>query len=137
MSLFTEISENLPFTKDGLWTTPSSDVSLRKKKYAQGGSGLGHQVLMSSVGASPARISASQERDLALPASAAAYGRSTPELLASYDPATSLWKTSQLCLDGELSEFSETWPRSGFQVAGTVSLPLPSGHRIVETESGS
>jgi hypothetical protein len=70
-------------------------------------------------------------------ANAADYGQSTPELLANFDRASSSWRTSQLCLDGGLSEFSETWPRSGFQVGGTVSLPLPWGHRIVEIDSGS
>jgi DNA (cytosine-5)-methyltransferase 1 len=53
-------------------------------------------------------------------ASAADYGQSSPELLASYDRATSSWRTSQLCLDGELSEFLETWPRSGMTVNGTA-----------------
>jgi hypothetical protein len=94
-------------------------------------------VLISSAAGSPARTSALQETAQALRASAAAYGRSTPELLARFDPDTSSWRTSQLCLDGDLTEFSETWPRSGLVVAGTVSLPLPSGHRIVEIESGS
>ena len=76
--------------------------------------------LMSSLAGSPARISASPERPRGLRASAAAYGRNTPELLARFDPATSSWRTSQLCLDGELSEFSETWPRSGLMRSGTA-----------------
>ena len=73
-----------------------------------------HAVSMSSAAASPARTSASPERARALAASAAAYGRSTPELLARYDPATSSWRTSQLCLDGELSVFSETLAALGY-----------------------
>src|SRR5262245_44555865 len=77
------------------------------------------------------------ERAQALQASEAAYGRSSPELLARYDPDTRSWRTSQLCLDGDYQRFSETWPRSGIVVAGTVSLPALSGRRTGETESGS
>ena len=75
-------------------------------------------------------------------------GQSTPELLARYDRATSSWRTSQLCLDGALSEFSETWPRSGTMRNGTAyqlpplvpltdatasgSWPTPSASRLTE-----
>jgi site-specific DNA-cytosine methylase len=40
-------------------------------------------------------------------------GASTRESFASYDPATSSWRTSQLCLDGDSMLYSETWPRAG------------------------
>jgi hypothetical protein len=93
--------------------------------------------LTSSAAASPARTSVSPERARVSKAAAAAYGRSTPELLAKYDRVTSSWRTSQLCFTGELSEFSETWPRSGLVVAGTVSLPVQLERRTDETESGS
>ena len=52
------------------------------------------------------------------------YGASTLELLASYDPNLSLWKTSQHCLDGDLQTFSETWPRSGMMRNG-IAYRLP------------
>lgn len=55
------------------------------------------------------KTSASQARAQALKASAAAYGRSTPELLASYDHASSSWRTSQRSLVEGWTEFSETW----------------------------
>ena len=48
------------------------------------------------------------------------YGASTPVLLARYDRATSSWRTSQLCLDGDLTVFSETFPRSGMTRNGTA-----------------
>ena len=51
---------------------------------------------------------------------AADYGPICPVWLASYDPATSSWRTSQLCLEGGLAEFSETWPRSGMMRSGTA-----------------
>lgn len=81
--------------------------------------------LMSSVEASLAKTSVSRERELGLMESAAGYGETTPDSLASYDPNTSSWKTSQLCLDGGLAEFSETWPRSGMMRSGTL-YPLPT-----------
>lgn len=57
-------------------------------------------------------------------------------LLASYDPATSSWKTSQLCLDGEWQEFWETWPRSGMTRNGTAYALPTSVPRTEESESG-
>jgi hypothetical protein len=92
---------------------------------------------MSSVAVSPARTSASQEKARELKAAAAAYGQSTPELLANYDPASSSWRTSQLCLDGALTEFSETWPRSGLMQNGTAYLLPPLVPLTAETDFGS
>jgi hypothetical protein len=144
MSLFGETSERSASKSCRLWPTPTSadhwnpstSESARREWSNRNLRGIA-AASMSSAVASPARTSPLPERVRALKASAAAYGRSSPELLARYDRATSSWRTSQLCLDGDLDEFSETWPRSGIQAAGTVSLPLPSGHRIVEIASGS
>src|SRR5262245_23871511 len=92
---------------------------------------------MSSAGASLARTSVSPERARGWLGSAAAYGRSTPELLARYDRATSSWRTSQLCLDGGLELFSETWPRSGLMRNG-IAYQLPPLVRLTdETGCGS
>jgi hypothetical protein len=78
---------------------------------------------------SPARALASLE-------SVPGYGPSTPALLASYDRPTQSWRTSQLCLDGELSVFSETFPKSGMTRSGRLfllpTLELPT----LESESG-
>lgn len=58
---------------------------------------------------------------------AADYTPKSSDLLATYDLASSSWRTSQTCLlalvSGEadgLAEFSETWPRSGMMQSGTV-----------------
>jgi hypothetical protein len=40
-------------------------------------------------------------------------GANMPVSFANYDPATSSWRTWQLCLDGEWERFSEPFPRSG------------------------
>ena len=53
------------------------------------------------------------------------FGPSTHDSLASYDPDTSSWRTSQLCLDGELDEFLATWPRSGMTRSGIAFQRQP------------
>ena len=69
-------------------------------------------------------------------APAADYGQSTPVLLAKYDHNTSSWRTSQLCLEGGLTAFSETWPRSGMMRSGTA-YQLPPLVRLTDaTGSG-
>lgn len=91
---------------------------------------------MSSVAGSPARTSVLQELDLALLASDPDCGASTPDLLASYDPDSSSWRTSQLCLEGGLAKFSETWPRSGLMRSGTAYRLPPLVPLTAGTESG-
>jgi hypothetical protein len=136
MSLFTTTCEPLP--QRALWPTPrTTDANAgrgavqigrgwyRPSKHLEAGklvgqANLADAVLISSAAAFPVRTSPSQARAQAWRASAAAYGRSTPELLARFDPNTSSWKTSQLCLDGDYSLFSETLPRSGMWANGTL-----------------
>jgi len=90
----------------------------------------------SSPVGSPARTSATPEGASELTASAAGSGPNTHASFANFDPATSSWKTSQLCLDGEWSEFSETWPRAGMTRSGKAfELPMLAPH-TEETESG-
>ena len=79
-------------------------------------------------------LSRAVERDLKV--LAADYGRKSFDLLASYDPSSSLWRTSQTSLavpannlGAGLAEFSETWPRSGLMRNGTAyRLPLSALH---------
>lgn len=71
---------------------------------------------------------ASQDEALAWRESVAAFGESMPASLASYDPISCSWKTSQLCLDGDLEPFLETWPRSGMMRNGQL-YPLPMWER--------
>jgi len=85
---------------------------------------------------SPARTLATQASGQGSTANGQDYGQSTPELLASYDPATSSWRTSQLCLDGDLSEFSETWPRSGLMRNGIAYRLPPLVPLTAGTDSG-
>jgi hypothetical protein len=92
--------------------------------------------LMSSVAASPAKTSALRARARDLRASAAAYGRKSPDFLASYAPATSSWKTSQRCLVEGWTGFSGTWPRSGMMRNGTAYRLPPLVRLTEETDSG-
>jgi hypothetical protein len=92
--------------------------------------------LTSSPADSRARISAQPALALELTERARAFGQSTPELLAKFDPDTSSWRTSQLCLDGALSEFSEAWPRSGLMLSGTAYQLPPLALRTDGTEFG-
>lgn len=64
-------------------------------------------------------------------------GGSMSESLASYDPATSSWRTCQRSLFGGLSEFSGTWPRSGVMRNGTVYPRPPSAPLTGEIGSSS
>ena len=81
---------------------------------------------MSSPGASRAKTLALPEGSAAWEkAPAPASGPRSSDLLASYDRATSSWRTSQRCLlaqvSGEadgLAEFSETWPSAGIMLNG-------------------
>lgn len=85
---------------------------------------------ISSAVASPARISATLERVRGWLVRALACGESTRGSLASYDPDSCAWKTSQLCLDGERTLFSETWPASGTMQSGRLYAPRMSERHI-------
>lgn len=76
--------------------------------------------LMQSLEDFPAKMLASQAVERVLLAHEADCGPSSPDWLASFDHGSSSWRTSQHCLDGELAEFSETWPRSGMMRNGTA-----------------
>lgn len=69
---------------------------------------------------SHARISPTPASEPGLTGSAAACGSSSPVAFASFDHDTCSWRTSQLCLDGALTEYSGRWPRSGTMRSGTA-----------------
>lgn len=100
--------------------------------------------LMSSPADSHAKTSALPDPVLEFQERVAVYGRNTPDLLASYDPASSSWRTSQICLLARLSdqadgsaEFSETWPRSGLMRNGTAYQLPPLVPNTAGSVSGS
>ena len=70
-------------------------------------------------------------------------GQKSSDWLAKYDPATSLWKTSQTCLEAHLTgggdglaEFSETWPNAGMMRNGRTYPLQPWALPIAESVSG-
>lgn len=67
-----------------------------------------------------ARTSALLAKEWASRASALASGKSSPVLLASYDPALQSWRTSQLSIFEGWDVFSRTLPRSGMTRNGTL-----------------
>ena len=84
-----------------------------------------------SRAASRARISATPASAPASPANDPASGPSLPESLASYDPATCLWRTSQHSFIAELTVYSATWPRSGLMRNG-IAYRLPPLVRLTD-----
>jgi hypothetical protein len=87
-----------------------------------------------SAAASPAKTSASLALVLALQEQDQGCGASSRDSLASYDPATSSWRTSQLCLSGEWEMYSETWPESGMTRSGQLFPRAPWGHHMCDDE---
>jgi hypothetical protein len=90
----------------------------------------------SSAAASPARTSHSPARAQGSTAPARVFGSSTPESFASFDPATSSWRTSQLSVLGASTEFSGTWPRAGLMRSGTAYRLQPLVRLTRGTASG-
>lgn len=80
---------------------------------------------MLSLEDSPAKMLVLRAVEKVLTAHEAGSGPSFAGWLASFDPGSSEWKTSQLSLDGELAAFSETWPRSGMMLNG-IAYQLPT-----------
>lgn len=79
---------------------------------------------ISSAADSHARISALLGRVLGSMGRALDSGASLPESLGSFDPGSSLLRTSQRSLVEGLDVYSGTYPRSGMMRSGTV-YPLP------------
>lgn len=58
------------------------------------------------------------------------FGGKCTESLASYDPDTRSWKTSQISLFEDSIELSDRWPTSGMTRSGTL-YPLPTWVRPI------
>ena len=84
----------------------------------------------------PAKTSPTADYGPELLARAAACGPKVLGVFAQYDPLGSSWKTSQLCWDGDLAEFSGTWPRSGMTRNGIAYEQTSSAPHTAAIESG-
>ena len=96
---------------------------------------LRQSTLFAEASLDPARTSRAQVTKLEFPASEVVYGRNITGSFARFDPDSSSWRTSQLCLIEGRQRFAETWPRSGTTQSGTA-YPLPCWERPT-TATGS
>jgi len=78
----------------------------------------GEELLMSYLAAFHAKTSAQQEKAQELMESAAGCGEKWRGSFVKYDPNSSLWRTHQCSLLGDLDEFLETWPQWGLMRDG-------------------
>lgn len=92
---------------------------------------------MSSPAGSPVRTYHMLASELASKVNDLVCGRSSPDLLARFDPGSRSWKTCQACLVPGMDEFSATWPRSGMTLFGTAYPLLPSAPLTGGTGCGS
>jgi len=94
-----------------------------------GASGVGlraRSAQISSAGDSHVRTSRAPAIRPGSTASTPPCGSSSLESFAWYDPASWLWKTSQLSLIAGSGSYSETWPRAGMIRSGTAFRLPPS-----------
>ena len=89
-----------------------------------------------SAEASPAKTSATLAKELASRVLEAAFGLSTLESFASFDPDSSSWKTLQRCVLEDSELYSETWPHSGMIQFGRA-YELPTLERHTEENASS
>ena len=85
----------------------------------------------------PARTSALPEKVRVFQERVLGSGETMRASLASYDPLTSSWKTSQRSFLEGWETFSETWPRSGMMRSGIAFQRPPLAPSITGTGFGS
>ncbi len=111
MNIADESSQNTgPTSSDGMTCGRSRKAKSKDRMLSREGS--------------RAKTSATPENALGLKASEAVYGPSSIGSFAFFDLDSFSWRTWQRCLDGELSEFLETWPNAGMTRNG-IAFPLP------------
>jgi hypothetical protein len=96
----------------------------------------GEELLMSYLAAFHAKTSLLLGEGQELTESEAECGEKWHGSFVKYDLDSSLWKTHQCSLLGDLELFSETWPRWGLMRDGECWEQQMSAHRTSGTESG-
>jgi len=97
---------------------------------------LGEELSMLSVVAFHVRTLVPQEKAQELMENDQECGEKWQGSFVKYDPDTSLWKTHQCLLLGDLEEFLETWPQWGLMRNGECWEQQTLERRISGTESG-
>jgi hypothetical protein len=97
---------------------------------------LGEELLTSYLAAFHAPTFPQQEKEQELMEKPLECGEKWRGSFTKYDPDTSLWKTHQCSLLGDLEEFSETWPQWGLMRDGECWEQRTLEHRIRGTGFG-
>jgi hypothetical protein len=97
---------------------------------------LGEELLMSYLAAFHAKTLAPQEKAQELTEIAQECGEKWLASFVKYDPDSSLWRTHQCSLLGDLEPFSETWPQWGLMRDGECWEQRMLEQTIRGTESG-
>ncbi len=85
---------------------------------------------------SRARTSPAPASEPASKASAAGSGGRCTESFAKWNPSSSSWRTSQLCLFGDSMPFSDRWPTSGSMRSGACSRRRSAGRPTFASACG-
>ena len=96
----------------------------------------GEELLTLYLEASRAKTSAALEKELESRVNEAECGQSSQELLARYDPSTSLWRTAQCSLLEDLEQCLETFPKWGSMRNGACYQQPMLVQTTNERESG-
>jgi hypothetical protein len=96
----------------------------------------GEELLMLYLADFHAKTSLQPEKGLELTESGQECGEKWHGSFTKYDPDSSLWRTHQCSLLGDLEPYSETWPRWGLMRDGECWEQQMLALRISETESG-
>ena len=96
----------------------------------------GEELLTLYLAAFHAKTSAQQEKAQELMENEAECGEKWRASFTKYDPDSSLWKTHQCSLLGDLDEFSETWPQWGLMRDGECWEQQMLAQTIKGTEFG-
>ena len=97
------------------------------------GPSLTQSASMSSAVGSPAKTSATLEKEQVSLGSEADCSINSPESFASWDQESLCWRTSQRCLIEGWETFSGRWPRSGSMRNGIAYRQKPLAPRTKET----
>jgi hypothetical protein len=144
----TEFWSDIGRTQDGggisrrFLPTPTRPLGGGERSKDRAGTGNLHYqartgMLTSSAAASPAKTSATPEKDQDLLESAADCSTKQPVSFARWDQDTCCWKTWQRSLLEDWETYSGRWPRSGMTVGGTAYKLPTLARRISGTGSSS
>jgi hypothetical protein len=96
----------------------------------------GKELLMLYLAGFHAKTLAPQEKAQELTGNEAECGEKWHASFTKYDPSSSLWRTHQCSLLGDLEPFLETWPKWGLMRSGECWEQMPLAHPTKESAFG-